>query len=185
MMLSWLRKNFEARIVYIVRHPAAVVMSQMRALPAWNLNDRFEIYRGDERLLSCLGSHARKLLFERLEPVEAFTLSWCIENSIALRQAESCDIHVVYYEDLLENGESEWFSILSALGLPVMPEPSLIVKPSQQTWGKKATDSSLVRQYASWKQKIDKETAFKIQGILDATQTSLYSLSEALPTARS
>lgn len=185
MMLSWLSKNFQPRIVYIIRHPAAVVMSQMRALADWNLTHRFEIYRSDKRLLSGLCSHVRELLFEPLEPVEAITLSWCIENTIALAQAESCGIHVVYYENLLENGESEWSDILSALGLSVMPEQSLIVKPSQQTWGEKATDSSLVRQYASWEHKIDKETASKIQNMLDATQTNLYSLSEALPTVLS
>jgi hypothetical protein len=181
MMLTWLQEKFDARIVFVIRHPAAVVLSQMRALPAWSLDDRINIYRNDKQLLAVLDDNAKQLLFESLEPVESLTLSWCIENSVALRQANAGAIHVVYYENLLQDGKREWTKLLSALDLHVMPDESLIYRPSQQAWGEKATDARLVRQYDLWMNNIDALTASKMQAILDKTGMNKYRISEALP----
>ncbi|MGH2952257.1 MAG: sulfotransferase [Solirubrobacterales bacterium] len=183
MMLSWLRNKFHARIVFVIRHPAAVVMSQMREARIWNPYDRLVAYRNDHKLLPNLDERSKALLSESLTDVEAHTLSWCIENSIGLAQAKECGGHVVFYERLLEYGEPEWRGILSALELQAMPDSRLISRPSQQAWGASATDSRLVRQYASWMSRIDNATSKEIQRILDATGTHLYSVSEALPQA--
>ena len=182
MMLSWLQRNFRARIVFVIRHPAAVVQSQMRAQHAWNLDQRFEIYRGDERLLSILNEKSKEMLFKPLETVEAFTLSWCIENSIAIQQATESGIHIAYYENLVQGGEEEWIKILSALGLERLPDRSLIFRPSQQAWGKKASDPGLLRQHDSWRKEIKPSTAKCIQNVLDATGMHIYTLRNSLPT---
>jgi hypothetical protein len=181
MMLAWLQERFQARIVFVIRHPAAVLLSQMKSPRSWNVNDRINIYRNDQNLLAVLPSRAKRLLFEPLETIEASTLSWCIENSIALSQARAGGIHVVHYENLLKGGEPEWRRLLSALDLQVMPDESLIYRPSQQAWGEKATNSFLVRQYDSWMNEMDRPTASRMQRILDETGMNIYALNEALP----
>lgn len=181
MMLPWLKEQFHPRMVFVVRHPAAVVMSQMRAPRAWYLADRMRIYQSDQRLLDVLDRQAKVLLFKPLEEIEAFTLSWCIENSIALKHARENGIHVVFYENLLEEPDREWAKILTALDLSSMPDRNLISRPSQQAWGDKAADSSLVRQYGLWMDRMDKSSASRIQKVLDNVGMNTYVLTEALP----
>jgi hypothetical protein len=181
MMLSWLKQEFEPRIVYMLRHPAAVALSQMNSPRMWKPQERLTRYRSDNRILDGLNDGARRLLSHDLSDPEAVTLSWCIENKIAIRQAASSNICVVFYENLLTRGMSEWHRILDALELLVVPDDDLIARPSQQAWGAQAADRKLVGRYAAWMSRIDEETAAQIQGVLDATDTGLYSVDQALP----
>jgi hypothetical protein len=89
---------------------------------------------------------------------------------------------VVNYETLVQQGESEWERILSALELGMVPDMGLVSRPSQQTWGIKAADAKLTRQYAAWMEHIDGATAVRIQKILDATSMNMYNVAEALPS---
>jgi hypothetical protein len=183
MMLSWLHDKFHMRIVFLVRHPAAAVVSQMMSPNSWNWKERISIYQNDQKLLSVLGKRTKELLFRPLEAFEALTLSWCIENAIGLGQARQHGIHIVCYEHLLKDSEPEWRKIVSALDLPVVPDQDLVGRPSQQAWGEKAANRLLVQQYDSWMTQIDKATASRMQRILDATGMTIYSMSEPLPKA--
>ena len=179
MMLSWLRSRFDARVVFLVRHPAAVVLSQLKSQRSWNPETRIDRYRSNIPLVDALNAPTRKLLFETLDIVEAITLSWCIENTIALRQAAESGIHVVHYETLVSEGMPEWQKIVSALELPVLPEVELVAQPSQQAWN--AQDPAVVKRHARWRGQIDDETRRRIQNILDATETELYRVDQLLP----
>ncbi len=181
MVLAWIKANFDARMVFVMRHPAAVIMSQMKSPRAWTPQQNIERYRRNSRLLDVIPQGSKRLLSEDLEDVEAHTLSWCIENAVALQQAADSNILVVHYETLVRRGLPEWKRIMSALELDIVPEESLIFRPSQQAWGGKALDAELVRQYASWMEHIDRLTAMRIQRVLDDTGFSVYHTSEALP----
>lgn len=181
MMLGWIKQNFDARMIFIVRHPAPVVLSQAKTFQAWKPGLTIERYRQDKNLLAILDRNTLKLLFENLTEVEAVTLSWCIENTTAFRQAQLYGIPVVHYEVLVQKGLPEWKRILSALELTVSPDHDLVAQPSQQTWGGKARDATLVRQYSRWMQEIDPATASKIQRILELTGVTSYRIDKALP----
>ena len=181
MMLSWLQRSFDARIVYIVRHPAAVVLSQLRAARFWHPRRTIEQYRQDKRLLETLDKPTATMVCEPLEYIEACALQWCIEVRTALNQARDSGITVVFYEELIEHGRPEWQRILRALGLHSIPEDDLVMMPSQQAWGDKAKNAGLVRRYESWMQQGDKDVIARVQNVLDATSTDLYRVSEYLP----
>jgi len=184
MMLPWLQKNFDAQIVFLIRHPAAVVMSQMTSPDVWKPFSRINRYRADSRLLDILNDQTRELLNGRLDDVEAFTLSWCIENSVALKQARDCGILVTYYEDLLNRGQPEWRRILAALDLQVMPDNELLNLPSQQARGEQVRDLMQNYRYATWMNNIESNTARRIQNILDITGMDVYRVDQALPIRR-
>ena len=181
MMLGWIKKNFDAKIVFIVRHPAAVILSQMNAPHAWNPQSNIARYRRDIQLMEMLDDNTSKLLGRNLADVEALALSWCIENGVALRQCRESGIPLVYYETLVDRGYPEWQRITAALALHVVPDQRLIAQPSQQAWGDKAKSPRLVRQYASWMKRIDKPTATTIQDTLNATGIRFYSIDQATP----
>ncbi|MBT5221022.1 MAG: hypothetical protein HOI35_00755 [Woeseia sp.] len=184
MIISWLRENMAARMVFIVRHPAAVVLSQAASPQSWDPYRRLNLYKSDSRLSNAMSSRMRALLSQSLDSIEALTLAWCVENSIAFKQAAESDVPIIHYEDLLENGEAEWPRILAALDLEIMPDSDLIARPSQQTWGEQAKDPALVRRYESWMTRIDPKTAEKIQAILDEALVDVYNVTQALPVGR-
>ena len=181
MMLSWLQEKLHARVVFIIRHPAPTIMSQMRSPRSWHPHFRIDIYRKDRRLLDALDDSTRKFLFQRLEDVEAYTLSWCIENTMALRQAAEGDMTVIYYENLVVRGAVEWQRIMSALALDKEPDHELIAQPSQQTHGEKVSEPTLLRDLASWKDRIEPSTADRIQDVLNVTGMTAYNVQAALP----
>jgi len=184
MMLSWLKRAFDAKVVFIVRHPAAVVTSQLRSPASWNPYARIEQFRNDSALLETLDDRSRALLFRPCEDIETCTLLWCIENQEALRQARESKIHVVYYEDLVRDGARRWREITAVLGLDIVPQAELVARPSQQTWGQPTDDPALVRRYAAWKERIDGASARRIQATLDAARVDFYSIDDALPINR-
>jgi hypothetical protein len=181
MMLAWLQARFSARIVFVIRHPAAVVMSQMKSRKSWNPRAYIDRFRADLDLLEVIDAQTRQLLFHDLEDVESYTLCWCIENMIALEQAKRSGIAVVHYERLISRGSPEWQRIVLALELKKMPDRELVLQPSQQAWGRKARDASLLLNYASWMENIDNSVSTRIQWTLDAIGMKLYRVDSALP----
>ena len=180
-MLPWLQANFGARIIFVIRHPAAVIFSQMKAPNSWNPYQYIDRYRADSNLLHILDAETTQLLLQTIEDVEAYTLCWCIENMVALKQAQRRKIPIVHYELLLQRGIPEWRRIVSALGLECVPNEQLTLQPSQQTWGRKATDSTLLLKHASWMENVDVSVLARIQRVLDATGMQVYSVDEPLP----
>jgi len=181
MSLAWIKANFDARIAFMIRHPVAVIVSQMKSPRAWNPQLSIERYRADSQLLDNLDHDSKRLLSMSLGDVEAFALSWCIENTVALQQASACNIPVIYYETLVRRGLPEWKRIMSALALDVVPDDKLIFQPSQQALAEKAINPELVRRYASWKEHTSQSTIMRIQKILDDTGVTIYHTGDALP----
>jgi Sulfotransferase family len=181
MMLSWLRASFNARIVFVIRHPVAVVLSQLRSRRWWNPYDYIDRYRSDSDLLGTLDAKTKHLLLHSIDDVEAYALCWCIENKVALEQVQKCGIPIVHYELLLLEGFPEWQRIVSALELKQVPGEQLVSQPSQQTWGQKATDVTRLRRHDSWMDDIDETILARIQRILDATSMTIYTVDNSLP----
>jgi len=83
----------------------------------------------------------------------------------------------------MSRGLPEWQRILSALDLEQLPDQQLILQPSQQAWGRKATDAALILKYDSWMADIDKSVSARMQRILDATGMNVYSVDDSLPVS--
>ncbi len=180
MMLAWLKARFDARIVFVIRHPVPVILSQLREPNVWNPHHLLARYRSDDLLLAHLDVRLKNLLFESLDDIEAHALSWCIENSCALEQARDSGILVVYYEDVLRNGMQEWQKIIDALELDNLPLDAVIARPSQQAWGKRA-DAGVVSQYDYWLDSADRSLLEKTQRILDVAGINAYRSDTAVP----
>ncbi|MGI8540235.1 MAG: sulfotransferase [Rubrobacteraceae bacterium] len=112
LLLGWTRRHFpETPIILLLRHPCAVADSRLRLGWRDNLDEMMS---------------QRQLVEDHLEPLEADILAakdpfersiflWCIENYIPLRQPGSEKLHIVFYENLLTDPESELASIFDFL----------------------------------------------------------------------
>ena len=151
LLLPWLAANFPAfKYILLLRHPAAVVLSQLRG--GWKLSAR--------RLLTQLPQEEAAVL-QRLDnmgwPDEGFEsnmIFWAVENRIALRAAMEAGALVIFYEDLCVDPAAELNRVQQYLDCKI-PDAALstIDKPSWSSQSSVA-DLSLEQKVAGWQQRI-------------------------------
>jgi hypothetical protein len=159
--------------VLIVRHPAAVIESELRG--AWNASFAINRFRNDARLDELTGGHYRKLLDRALSPIEALTLRWVVENQWVLKNAEANGITVVFYENLRLTPNREWDRIRAALNLPAAPPAKLLERPSQQSSPTSSGSRPKEMVDPRWMRALEKQEIVAIQNILDEAGSTIYS----------
>lgn len=177
LMLGWLEKNFGCKIVFIVRHPCAVVESQKRM--RWEKGREMEF----DRVIS------QKNLFEDyLAPFESeikkieghgdywkkAALLWAIENMVPLKQIKTGTLHAlpIFYENILMNPEKEFQKISKYTGITEIDIEKLI-KPSR-TADKKTFSSSKEKMLSKWKNRLSEEQIEEILNTVNSVGASYY-----------
>jgi hypothetical protein len=128
LLLGWLHANFpEVPIVMVLRHPCAVVQSQLD-LP-WNWHLDLADFLAQSALMEDHLEPFRSLLSEPLSPFERHVVLWCVENYVPLRQFREGDLHLAFYEDLVMRPEAEIRRLFTFLGKPF--DPSALAKLSR------------------------------------------------------
>jgi Sulfotransferase domain len=128
LLLGWLHANFaEVPIVLVMRHPCAVVQSQLD-LP-WNWHLDLADFLAQSTLMEDHLEPFRSLLSEPLSRFEQHVALWCVENYVPLRQFREGDLHLAFYEDLVTRPEAEIRRLFKYLGKPF--DPSALAKLSR------------------------------------------------------
>lgn len=134
--IAWFGSTFDARIVYLLRHPIAVAISSERfpLLGAFLETSYREHFSGEQLILAdriaSLGSH-----------LEQGVLSWCLQNAVPLR-ASTDDWAVVTYEQMVVEPEPVITELARTLSLPApdrmraaltVPSVNVKIKSSEET----------------------------------------------------
>lgn len=180
LMLGWLARKLCCRTVLLVRHPCAVLESQLRGGPIWDPYPVLAKYRKDEKLETVSQGRYRKLLNTGLENLEALTLRWVIENQLPVNSASHSNTMVVFYEQLRNSPDTEWARISDWLGLGKVPSARLIAKPSQQS-SQSMSNSQRNESKPRWRDRFSNAEIDRIQSVLDATNCRLYTTQDLLP----
>lgn len=117
LMLRWLCREFPSiPVVFLVRHPCAVVSSRMKL--GWATDGDLAPMLGQPRLVEDhLADKMR--VFERAKtPEEKHALVWCVSNLVPLRQFGAGELTTVFYENLCANPAGEIERIFRHLGHP-------------------------------------------------------------------
>ncbi|EGV15976.1 sulfotransferase [Thiocapsa marina] len=135
LMLEWLKASFPCRILYVLRHPLAVVESKLRlGGEDWEHQALLKSYFDDPRLQSDVTvDWAEVRRASAASVVGANSAIWCIENVVPLSQAAKLGLVTTFYEDLIgPDGLTEWRRIIGDLGLSNIPSAEYLRLPSQQ-----------------------------------------------------
>jgi len=116
LILDWLVEQFPIRRpLLIIRHPCAVVASQIRR--EWRYRINMETLR-NEPLLKRFPHLAEKL--DGLESIEQYLAAkWCFDYYYPLLKKEADQFELVIYENLVKNGKEAIKKIFSALEMKV------------------------------------------------------------------
>jgi len=113
LMLAWINRVFKCPIVYMMRHPCAVVLSRMKL----NWETHLEVFLNQEKLMKDYLGPFESLVRRAKKPIQKHTIMWCIENLIPLNQFKDYDWILCTYEGLCNNTEEEINRIFTQLGL--------------------------------------------------------------------
>lgn len=182
LMLGWLVTRMACRIALIVRHPGAVLESEMRG--GWKADDALERFRNDSRFHEVTGGRYAGLLERRLTYEESLALRWLIENQRFIEDVRHDEISVIHYEHLKANVAGAWTSLCGYFGLPNKPDSALLAQPSQQSSDRAKPNPAGATRESRWLAALGPERCSRVQAILDEAGFAAYRMSEPQPRAR-
>jgi hypothetical protein len=116
LMLDWLGKHVDAQIVYLIRHPCAVIGSRMRLnAPDWEAD--LEEIICQSRLVRDFLEPYRPLIDPTASPMRRQAILWCVENLVPISQAAAKDWLVFCYEEFLSDPDETFNRLFRGLGL--------------------------------------------------------------------
>lgn len=174
----WLTARFKdcAGLVYIVRHPCAVIASQLRYKHGGGWSTK-RVPSVDGVVADALPTNVLRRVkhttAKASSVVEALAVQWCLDNYLPLAAGSASGNRIVItYEDLLLNPEQEMMRIINAIGhdnQKVRPGP--INEPSHSV----SEDlRSPTRQISKWKKQFTPDEVDAIMGIVEAFGLNLY-----------
>ncbi|HYQ72664.1 MAG TPA: sulfotransferase, partial [Gammaproteobacteria bacterium] len=116
LFLRWLHDHFpEVPILFIIRHPCAVVASRLQL--GWATDGDLKPLLEQQSLLDdFLGNHLDRICSAKTD-VEKHAILWCISNRVPLVQFRDIGLNTVYYEDLCNRPEKSIPAIFDSLGI--------------------------------------------------------------------
>lgn len=190
LMLDWLTHNFQAKIIFVVRHPGAVAVSKiLRASPHWDffspLHQRLtQQYKNDIDLLNTYLSKYKQVFSWNLSEVGGHTLLWCIENILPVYQAQQEGRPVFFYEDIVTSPQKYFIKIAAELKLNNVPDLSAITRPSQQAYSDPNERIQGEKQVVKWLSYISEEQLNEIDNILSFFNVKMYNAYDCMPTGK-
>lgn len=168
-LLPWLARRFALQgMILLIRHPCAVVSSQM-AHAQMGLWDRVQDFDREylERRLPHLLPFAARLKTEE----EFRALTWSLDQHAPLAASDSAGWTRVSYEVLVAEGGAELRRLCSALGMRVSPEAvTMLAENSWQAQGFSAdhTRASVEERLGVWKRRLDGDQVARILAVVEA-----------------
>jgi hypothetical protein len=114
LMLGWLSENFPIRIVFVTRHPCAVVGSRMRL--GWDVDTERILVQPE--LLDEFLSPFEGIIREAKSTISQHAVNWCVENLIPLHQIRHYGWLWTAYEAFVADPEGTFDRLFSYFGLP-------------------------------------------------------------------
>lgn len=171
MMLPWMVQTFGVRAVFMVRHPCAVVSSQLRH-GAWdevekqfcNHPELFEEYPHLGTVYEGIRSKEEILAF-----------NWAVQNFVPLVHSEPRPWITTTYEVLIDEGMTEVERIFKELGEKVPRNAKAKLRSPSETASANLSSSSEESQLKKWKRHLSESQIDRILRIVQAVGIRGYS----------
>ena len=178
LLYPWLRQKFpNFRYILLLRHPAAVVLSQLKG--QWNLSSA----RLNQQEI--LREHANLNRFDEFQWPDRGFLSnlifWVIENEVALACADDTCGLVLFYEDLCIQPEKELAKVQNYLEIEF---PSKVFKNLHEaSWSSQRaiTDLTPEQRVIRWQSMINEEQRKTLDQVLSRSSLAKHYGLDALP----
>lgn len=181
-LLPWLVNQFDFNYapIYLVRHPFAVVASQIRH-GGWN--QQVSTYEIPSAPFNDIYVQHADFLISLKTREEQLVATWCITNKVALEDENNNQKWItLHYENLLLNPQVELEKVFSQWGMEIPSKMIEKVNDPSKTTVETSPVKKNINQISKWKQQFSEETIRKLEDVLHYFQINQYS-SENLPTS--
>lgn len=194
-MIDWLIETFDARIVYLVRHPAAVIASLRRRKNFWN---EFGFERHWQLFLDHVVNNPRNenalhpyrtIIAGAITQIEREAVMWAVSHKLAVQALARHDLPLFHYEDFYEWAFPTTRRLVRYLGGdPNAIHPAHIFVPSMTTirtvHGLTATESDFAAKGWAifWDGILSHEELQTIMRLVQAFDIADYSAGWTLPS---
>ncbi len=186
MMYAWLLKNFNIRIVHVIRHPCAVIESKLRlGGDDWDVDKELKAYLDQSRIADWVKNFIEPEAVESLTETGRYALIWCIENILPFSDdtVTVAGEHLlkVHFESLAAQDMNVWMAVSQHLGLQEVPDQSLLVKPSQQARPENKDKNYNKQMTSGWRKRLSAGMISEIESVLNSFKVTEYSINSAEP----
>lgn len=114
LLLKWLHDRFpEVPLLFLIRHPCAVVLSRMEL--GWATDRDIAPFLAQPKLIADhLGDYV-EFIQKAGSDEEKHAIIWCVSNLVPLKQFQPGELKPVYYEDLCEEPEKTLCAVMQAI----------------------------------------------------------------------
>lgn len=152
-MLGYISKIFNPKIIFVMRHPCAVIFSRMRL--NWEVNLQ-ELLSNPEIIEDYLQPYLADIEKET-DPVGIHAIWWALEQLIALDSLKDQDYFFIHYEDIYFSTHQKFNEIINWLDLEDQPR-----KLIQQQKTSLEDDSKYKSRISQWESGLNSEQIEKI-----------------------
>jgi len=170
MLLPWMVETFGVRTIYMVRHPCAVVASQMKH-ERW---DEVEKEFCEHPVLFQEYPHLRRT-FEAINSTEEIlAFNWAVQNIIPLKHPNPKPWITTTYEALVEDGMNEVERIFGELGEPVPQRAEPMLNRSSATSSEASSNHRNREQLTKWRKRLSTAQIGRILEVVDDSGIAVY-----------
>lgn len=138
LLLKWLHVHFpDVPIIFLIRHPCAVVLSRMQL--GWATDHDIEPFLSQPELVADHLSDHLDLIRNAKTDEEKHAIIWSVSNLVPLKQFMPDELKMVYYENLCTQPEIEFQTIFESIGHGY--DDSLVEMVNQPSQTTKATSA--------------------------------------------
>jgi len=169
MLLPWLSDNFNVNVIFIVRHPCAVVSSQLNHPNFNRVFDEVDIFSLQESKHMDIFNELKHIRKNVKSKIEMLSHQWALQNLVPLADQYNNDKWITLsYENLLLNPVEEAARLQKFTGLEIKNSLMDHLKiPSSSTQGKMARMDRKT-QIRVWKDRLSNEEIRQILNIVDS-----------------
>ena len=167
LALKWLYDSFPGvPILFLVRHPCAVVLSRMEL--GWATDGDIEPFLSQPDLVEDHLAPYVEIMESAATAEEKHAIIWCVSNLVPLSQCRQGELKVVYYEHLCTATEGELLGIFQTIGHKYTYRiDKNINQPSQTTRNTSAVVTGTDK-INSWQKKLNPAQIDNILRVVDA-----------------
>lgn len=172
-LLPWMVNEFDFKYspIYLVRHPMAVISSQLRH-GSWKMVDK-DFYLPSHRFSDIYDKHLKFLeTLDSQEEILAF--NWCASNQYLFNHAMN-DVKwiTIFYEELFVNPTEQINKVIDRWGIDYDLEQLPFRKPSITVKGESPVGKK--DQLSQWRNNLDSSQKRKIKRVMDYFEVKVYS----------
>lgn len=182
LMLPWIVRQFHVPLLFVTRHPCAVIASRLRlGGSVWVSQQELDRYRSAQDVVQLVLDEFDVDIKAPFSNVSALACVWCIENLLPIKWAAGSGFMVTAYEKLLAESDREWERVIHGLGLSHLPGSALLKAPSQQVSPEMRGNAFSASYLGKWRETLSVDQISEISSTLDRFSCSVYTVDGDLP----